>query len=131
MESKKACLFVYKTIQLIYKMLIFLHSSTTNEQNYGDLLIIFGSMMSMAALPIFAILIGNEVESRRKFNVDKTPKKIVDVEKTVDTDSLDSERANSPKKIVDVEKPVDTDSLDSDRTNSPSQLSISTVDTSV
>ncbi len=85
----------------------------------------------MAALPIFAILIGNEVESRRKFNVDKTPKKIVDVEKTVDTDSLDSERANSPKKIVDVEKPVDTDSLDSDRTNSPSQLSISTVDTSV
>jgi len=108
MESKKACLFVYKTIQLIYKMLIFLHSSTTNEQNYGDLLIIFGSMMSMAALPIFAILIGNEVESRRKFNVDKTPKKIVDVEKTVDTDSLDS-----------------------DRTNSPSQLSISTVDTSV
>ncbi len=62
--------------------------------------------MSMAAIPIFAILIGNAVEARRNSKVDGTPKKVVDEEKTVDTGSLDS-----------------------DRTMSPSQLSIATVDT--
>jgi len=70
-------------------------------------LIIFGSIMSMAALPIFAIMIGNSVEARRKSKIDESPKNVVDEEKTVDTDSLDS-----------------------NRTNSPSQLSIATVDTS-
>ena len=62
-------------------------------------MIIFGSIMSMAALPIFAILIGNSVEARRKSKIDENPKNVVDEEKTVDTDSLDSNRTNSPSQL--------------------------------
>ena len=74
---------------LVTILVVFLvqSGSSGGQQNYGDLLVIFGSIMSMAAIPIFGILICNGVSSN--YGVDPSQDKLsgldLDAEKEAKT----------------------------------------------
>ena len=60
-HSLAVCGVVQFLVTILVVFLVQSGSSGGQQQSYGDLLVIFGSIMSMAAIPIFGILICNAV----------------------------------------------------------------------
>ena len=59
-------------------------SSDSTQQNYGQLMVIFGCIMAMAAIPIFGIMFFNALKPQYE-----TPKYLYDEEKNGETVSLE------------------------------------------
>jgi len=102
-HSLCVCGFVQFLVTILVVFLV--QADPGTEQDYGELLIIFGSIMSMAAIPIFGILICNSFSSNQEDEDCLATKKklILDVEKasleagsfvTIET-SLDSSASQS------------------------------------
>jgi len=74
---------------LVTILVVFLvqSGSSGGQQSYGDLLVIFGSIMSMAAIPIFGILICNAVSGNCRIDpsLDNAQNQKLDVEKEAPT----------------------------------------------